>query len=117
MLRRGNSGIIRDQRGAAMAEYAPLLIIIALLVMFSVAFIGPWVSEQVIDASVPLDDGACPPNWTLTAKIPDKNGNDKVNKNGDDLVCVKKGIPGNGNTGTGKNVKDNNRGPGSQPSA
>ena len=113
MLRRGKSGIIRDERGAAMAEYAPLLIIIALLVMFSVAFIGPWVSEQVIDASVPLDEGACPPNWTLTAKIPKKNDQD-VDKNGDKLACVQNGIPGNGNTKNGNsNVKDNNRAPGS----
>jgi len=113
MLRRGNSGIVRDERGAAMAEYAPLLIIIALLVMFSVAFIGPWVSEQVIDAAVPLDDESCPPGWRLTYEIPAKKGGQVVDMNEDTMACVKNGIPGNGNTNGHENVKDNNRGPGS----
>ena len=114
MLGRGNStGIVRDERGAAMAEYAPLLIIIALLVMFSVAFIGPWVSEQVIDAAVPLDDGSCPPGWGLTYEIPAKKGGQVVDMNEDNMACVKNPIRGNGNTGQGKNAKDNNRGPGS----
>lgn len=113
MLRRGKgTGIVNDERGAAMAEYAPLLVVIALAVMFSVTFIGPWVSEQVTDASVYLDDGACPPDWKLTDHFPDKKG-PLQDKNEDGLACVKKDIPGQGNTGNGNNVKDNNRGPSS----
>lgn len=95
-----------------MAEYMPLLAVIALLVMFSITFIGPWVGEQLNDASVYLDDDACPPNWALVSETPPKKG-PLLDKNSDGLACVKEGIPGQGNTGKGQNVKDNNRGPSS----
>ena len=41
---------IRNERGNAMAGYTPLLAVIALLLFFSVSYLGPWVSEQFIDA-------------------------------------------------------------------
>ena len=110
MLRRG-TGIIGDEHGAAMAEYLPPLAVIALLVMFAVAFVGPWVGDQVIDASVALDDSACPPGWSLVTKIQAKKNGPNVDKNNDGMACVKNDIPGNGNTSANKNVKDNFRGP------
>jgi Flp pilus assembly pilin Flp len=111
MLRRG-PGIIDDEHGAAMAEYVPLLAIIALLVMFAVAFVGPWASDQVIDASVALDDSACPPGWKLTWNTTSKKNGQVVDKNNDNMACVKY-LPGDGdgNTGNIKNIKDNFRGP------
>ena len=111
MLRRG-TGIIGDEHGAAMAEYLPLLAVIALLVMFAVAFVGPWVGNQVIDASVALDDSACPPGWKLTWNTTPKKNGPGVDTNNDGMACIKK-LPGDGdgNTGKIKNVKDNFRGP------
>jgi len=111
MLRRGTR-IIGDEHGAAMAEYLPLLVIIALLVMFAAAFVGPWVSDQVIDASVALDDSACPPGWKLTWNTTPKKNGPGVDTNNDGMACIKD-LPGDGdgNTGNIKNVKDNFRGP------
>jgi len=99
-----------------MAEYIPIIAVIALLVMFAASFIGPWVGERLIDPSVALDENACPTGWDLASAGFDadkKNGKD-ANKNGDPYVCVKE-IPGNGNgnNGAGYNIKDNNRGPSS----
>ena len=98
-----------------MAEYVPLFGVIAILVIVTVTFFGPWVSEQLVDASLPFDAYGCPSGWDpheITSETPapaHKNGK-PVNKNGDDWVCVKD-IPGNGqgNTGADENVKDNNR--------
>ncbi len=97
-----------------MAEYIPIIAVIALLVMFAASFIGPWVGERLIDPTVALDEDACPTGWDVTNagfEPGKKNGKD-VDKNGDSFVCVKK-IPGNGNNGAGYNIKDNNRGPSS----
>jgi Flp pilus assembly pilin Flp len=102
----------RNQAGAAMAEYVPLLAVIALLVLFAVAFIGPWVAERLIDPTVPLDASACPTDWSLTqASLHKKNGQ-PADQDGDGWACSKT-IPGNGegNTGNDDNVKDNKRGP------
>ena len=105
MVRRGN------EDGAAMAEYIPLLAVIAVIVVVAVSFVGPWVRETVIDASVPLDNGACPTHWTLTSlPVPSKKNDHPIDKNNDQMACVKN-VSGNGNTGGGANVKDNNRGP------
>lgn len=118
MLRRGirgRTGPINDDHGAAMAEYMPLLAVIAVLVIFTVSFFGPWVSEQLVDASLPFDEYGCPSGWdprdvTSTTPPPTKKNGKSVDTNGDHYVCVKD-IPGNGqgNTGGGQNVKDNNR--------
>ena len=107
MVRRGN------EDGAAMAEYIPLLAVIAVIVVVAVSFVGPWVRETVIDASVPLYN-TCPPSWDrMDAGFePEKKNGIDANTNGDPFVCVKE-IPGggNGNTGARYNIKDNNRPP------
>ena len=114
MPRRGTGvrvGLARDENGAAMAEYLPLLAVIALLVMFAVWFVGPWVGDQLVDAAVPLR--GCPPAFTLVTPEdpppPSANGVDR-DLNGDGYLCVQE-VPGNGsgNTGVRYNVKDNNR--------
>jgi Flp pilus assembly pilin Flp len=117
MLRRGKARraeLAGNDHGAAMAEYVPLLAVIALLVVLAVTFAGPWVSEQLIDASVPLDAGACPTGWQATREPSYKKNGQNADRDGDGWACVKT-IPGNGdgNTGDGENAKDNNRGPGS----
>jgi Flp pilus assembly pilin Flp len=93
-----------------MAEYVPLLAVIALLLVFAVSFFGPWVSERLLDAAAPLH--GCPPPFTLTypdSPPPTAHGVDR-DLNGDGYLCVQV-IParGNGNTGEKVNVKDNNR--------
>jgi Flp pilus assembly pilin Flp len=119
MLRRGISvraGSAGNEHGAAMAEYVPLLAVIALLLVFAVSFFGPWVSERLLDATAPLH--GCPPPFTLSypdssIPPPTAHGVDR-DLNGDGYLCVQE-IPanGNGNTGISYNVKDNNRGPSS----
>ena len=111
---RGRTGPINNDHGAAMAEYMPLLAVIAVLVIFTVTFFGPWVSEQLVDASLPFDEYGCQSGWdpwdVRKGPPPAKKNGKPANTNGDDYVCVKD-IPGNGqgNTGGGQNVKDNNR--------
>lgn len=111
---RGRTGPISNDHGAAMAEYMPLLAVIAVLVIFTVTFFGPWVSEQLVDASLPLDAYGCQSGWdpwnVRDGEPPAKKNGKPANANGDYYVCVKD-IPGNGegNTGDGENVKDNNR--------
>ena len=113
MLRRGTgvrAGLARDENGAAMAEYLPLLAVIALLVMFAVSFVGPWVGHQLVDAADPLH--GCPPPFALAIRgetsPPFAHGVDR-DLNGDGYVCIQE-VPGkgNGNTGVRYNVKDNN---------
>lgn len=113
MLRRGKARraeLAGNDHGAAMAEYMPLLAVIALLIFFAVSFIGPWVSERLLDAAAPLH--GCPPPFTLTmdrAHMPPGVDRDL---NGDGWLCMQE-VPGNGNgkgnTGHTYNVKDNNR--------
>ncbi len=108
--------VLHDERGAAMAEYAPLLALISLVVMFSYAFAGPWVYDQLIDASIPLyGDSGCPAGqYQLTLDPPPANGVDR-DLNGDAWYCIKEeanageDLPGNGNTEKNSDVKDNNR--------
>ncbi|MCH7844268.1 MAG: hypothetical protein IH850_00350 [Acidobacteria bacterium] len=113
MLRRGTgvrAGLARDENGAAMAEYLPLLAVIALLVMFAVSFFGPWVGDQLVDAAVPLH--GCPAPFRLVTPDdplpPSVHGVDR-DLNGDGYLCIQE-VPGkgNGNTGVRYNVKDNN---------
>ena len=47
-----------DERGAITAEYVPLLVVIAVLVVVAVSFVGPWISDQLGDASEPMDENA-----------------------------------------------------------
>lgn len=99
-----------DERGAAMAEYMPLLTVIALIVMFVLAFFGPWVGDRLIDASVQLDNNACPTGWTPTKSELFKRNGQKADQDGDGWACIKT-IPGGGEGNTAKesNVKDNTR--------
>ncbi len=107
----------RDERGAVMAEYLPLLAVLGLVVFFSFSFLGPWAANHlgVAALSVEYGDyvaGECPSGeWKLIHETPEttkKNGQ-SVNQNGDYYICDKD-IPGggNGNTNNNNNVKDNN---------
>lgn len=55
MFSRGIGSRVRSEGGAVAAEYAPLLVVIAVLVVMAMSFIGPWVSDQLSGASEPLD--------------------------------------------------------------
>ena len=105
-----------------MAEYAPILAVIAFVVFFSITFLGPWVADHIGIAALSIEYGnhavgECPSgDWTMTeitdkAALPKKNDQD-VNANQDEFICDK-GIPGggNGNTDLNHNVKDNNSRP------
>lgn len=65
MSSRGNRSRTGSEAGAVAAEYAPLLVVIAVLVVLAMSFIGPWVSRQLSDASEPLDPGASPAAVTV----------------------------------------------------
>lgn len=47
-----------SEAGAVAAEYAPMLVVIAVLVIMAVSFVGPWVGQQLSDASEPMEPGA-----------------------------------------------------------
>lgn len=106
----------RNERGLAMVEYAPLLAVIALLLFFSVSWFGPWVFDQLIDASIPLhgDDGCPAGQYHLTLNPPPANGVDR-DLNGDTWYCAKNeanegtDLPGDGNNNKNADIKDNNR--------
>ncbi len=106
----------RDERGVAMAEYIPLLAVISLVVFFSFSYAGPWVYDQLIDASIPLfGDSGCPAGqYQLTLDPDPANGVDR-DLNGDSWYCSKEeadpgtDLPGNGNNGNNADIKDNNR--------
>jgi Flp pilus assembly pilin Flp len=112
----------RGERGVAMAEYLPLLAVIAVVVMFALPALGGWVNDQlgIGGLSIHYGDyvaGECPSggDWVLTnvEDAPVKNGPDP-NQNGDNYVCVKSGMGngnGNGNSGQNANNKDNNTDP------
>lgn len=110
---------VDNERGLAMVEYAPILALIAVVVMFTLPTLGNWVNDElgVGGLAVHYGDyvaGECPAgNWTLThvSEAPPKNGPDP-NQNGDNYVCVKSDTGnGNGNTGQNANNKDNNSDP------
>ena len=112
---------LRNENGVAMAEYAPILAVIAFTVFFSFAYVGPWVVDQLVDAIVPFyGDAGCPEGGfhlvqpTPKNPLPPANGVDRdLNKDG--WYCIKTEantgtqLPGNGNTGNNSDVKDNNR--------
>ena len=108
----------RDERGAVMAEYLPLLAVLGLVVFFSFSFLGPWAANHlgVAALSVEYGDyvaGECPSgDWGLVDEGQDKKNGQNVNVNGDYYICLKE-IPGggNGNTNNNNNVKDNNSSP------
>ena len=117
----GRGARLRNEDGVAMAEYAPILALIAFTVFFSFAYAGPWVYDQLIDAVVPFyGDAGCPDGGfhlvqpTPGNPLPPANGVDRdLNKDG--RYCIKteantdKSLPGNGNTGGNSDVKDNSR--------
>jgi Flp pilus assembly pilin Flp len=47
-----------SEAGAVAAEYAPLIVVIAVLVIMAVGFLGPWISAQLSHASEPLAPNA-----------------------------------------------------------
>ena len=112
---------LRDERGAAMVEYAPLLALIALAVLVSLSFFGPWVSDQlsVGGLSIGYGDyvaGECPTDWGMahidSPEAKEKKNSQNVNQNGDNYVCIKNPSgAGAGNTGNNANVKDNTSDP------
>jgi len=105
----------RDERGAVMAEYLPLLVVLGLVVFFSFSFLGPWAANHlgVAALSVEYGDyvaGECPSgDWGLVDEGQNKKNGQNVNVNGDYYICLKE-IPGggNGNTNNTSDVKDNN---------
>lgn len=105
--------IHRDERGGPMAEYLPLLSVIAIVVIFAISFFGGAVNN--------LLGGDCPAGqWDLVnvGFVQDSKHNQQdaieADKDGNGFVCVKseaadgKGLPGGGNTGGNNNLKDNN---------
>jgi Flp pilus assembly pilin Flp len=118
---RGRKAKLRNERGAAMAEYTPLLAVIALALFFSVSFFGPWVANHLGIAALSVEYGAyvagdCPSggyNLTYDEGSLEKVNGKPVNVNGDEFICDKDvpGDPGNGNTDQNHDVKDNNNYP------
>jgi len=111
----------RDERGVAMAEYVPLLALISLVVFFSFSYAGPWVYDQMIDASIALyGDSGCPEgeyglvHESQLQGVQMPNGGDR-DQNEDGWYCMKteasqdQDLPGNGNNGDNADIKDNNR--------
>ena len=112
---------LRDERGAAMAEYLPLLAVIGLVVFFSFSYAGPWAYDQLIDASIALyGDNGCPEGqYELMHEsemygVSMPSGADR-DLNEDGWYCMKteasqdQDLPGNGNNGDNADIKDNNR--------
>lgn len=60
MLLKETRGRRASEAGVVTAEYAPMLVVIAVLVVMAVSFVGPWISRQLSDASEPIDPGAAP---------------------------------------------------------
>jgi Flp pilus assembly pilin Flp len=118
---RGRKARLRNEHGNAMAEYAPLLAVIALGLFFSVSYFGPYVANHLGIAALSVEYGAyvageCPSGGFILT--PDEGSLEKVNGkpvnvNGDTFICDKDvpGDPGNGNTDKNHDVKDNNNYP------
>ncbi len=111
----------RDERGVAMAEYVPLLALISLVVFFSFSYAGPWVYDQMIDASIALyGDSGCPEGQyglvheSQLQGVQMPNGGDR-DQNKDGWYCMKteasqdQDLPGNGNNTNNADIKDNDR--------
>ncbi len=99
-----------NERGVSMVEYTILVAGIALALIGTLSFFGPSVSNHLGVA------GDCPTgNWDLahidSPEAAEKTNSVNVNQNGDNYVCVKSDISGNGNTSQTSNAKDNNTEP------
>ena len=113
----GRKAKLDDERGVAMVEYLPLLSVIAFVVFFSFAFLGPWVANHlgVTALSIHYGDhvaGECPEgNWVFGEPSNTKKNGQNVDANQDGRICDKDipGDPGEGNNGENHNVKDNTR--------
>lgn len=99
----------RNERGVAMAEYLPLLAVIALILVVAYAMFGEAVRETLAGECRGERGGF---EQTMVWDADDKKGAVDANKNGNLTVCVKdeandgRGLPGEGNTGNNNNVKD-----------
>ena len=112
---------LRNERGVSMVEYTILIASIAMALIGIVSIFGPWVSNQlgVGGLSIAHGDyvaGDCPTgNWDLahidSPEAAEKTNSTNVNQNGDNYVCVKSDISGNGNTSQTSNAKDNDTEP------
>ena len=110
-----------NERGVSMVEYTILIAGIALDLIGILSFFGPSVSNHlgVAGLSIQYGDyvaGDCPAgNWDLahidSPEAAEKTNSTNVNQNGDNYVCVKSDISGNGNTSQTSNAKDNNTEP------
>ena len=112
---------LRNERGVSMVEYTILIAGIAMALIGIVSIFGPWVSNQlgVGGLSIAQGDyvaGDCPTgDWDLahidSPDAQEKKNSINVNQNGDNYVCVKSDISGNGNTNQTSNAKDNDAEP------
>jgi Flp pilus assembly pilin Flp len=103
------TGIGRNERGNAMAEYTPLLAVIALVIFFSVSYFGGTVSDLLGGSDCPGGDWGKHPIW----KVEDGDKKQAIDEdkkgNHDGMVCTKNpNGGGHGNQGNNQNVKDNN---------
>ncbi len=112
---------LRDERGTSMVEYTVLIAGIALALIGILSFFGPSVSNHlgVGGLSIAYGDyvaGDCPSgDWDLahidSPEAQEKKNAINVNQNGDNYVCVKSDLNGNGNTSQTSNAKDNDAEP------
>lgn len=93
-----------------MAEYAPLLAVISLVVFFAVSYFGGAVSDIFGGANCPNGGGwEKTPTWAVVNGDKKSAYEEDEKGNHDGMVCTK--APnggGNGNQGNNSNVKDNN---------
>ena len=114
-------GRLRGERGTSMVEYTILVAVIALSLLGILSFFGSWTGDHlgVGGLSVQYGDyvaGECPAgNWDMahidSPEAAAKKNSTNVNQNGDNYVCVKSDISGNGNTSQTSNAKDNDTEP------
>ena len=102
MPHRGSEGD-SNERGAALMQYAPLLLVIALVVIGAVAVIGPLVGDRVAEPGVHM--AGCSDSATLTYpghELWDPAWPSDGDVNGDGFICVE-------DTGSGYSFDDNDR--------
>lgn len=99
----------RNERGLAMAEYTPLLAVIALGIFFSVSYFGGAVSDLLGGGECPGGDWGKHHVMNVTSGDKKQALDEDEKGNRDGMVCTKKpNGGGNGNSGNNQNVKDNN---------